>query len=270
MLDRSRQEHAAGANPDTSKTADILHQSKKRLEHTVTEAAAYLRDEAFCKTMQEHLERLALKIHVAYAACSIYRLYLDGNNKLSAPTPSGMSQHLSSSCRTLIGGYVIHASKAVQSFLDMYRLSPNVCRSWAFVHNAVSCAVTVKRFLPVTPPQTTFSTANSFNATTRSPALSFGQPSTSGIPSLLNATQSPPNTSAGTMPFTHAPAPTLVENFDNAMKTYREFEQLVGQLISVLEREEKQSEWRDADTNVRHFGPYSRALGALKETYHSS
>ena len=39
MLDRSRQEHAAGANPDTSKTADILHHSKKRLELTVTEAA---------------------------------------------------------------------------------------------------------------------------------------------------------------------------------------------------------------------------------------
>jgi len=266
MLDRSRQEHAAGANPDT---ADILHQCKKRLEHTVTEAAPYLRDEAHCKTMQEHLERLALKIHIAYAACSIYRLYLDGNNKLSAPTPSGMSEHLSSSCRTLIGGYVIHASKAVQSFLDMYRLSPNVCRSWAFVHNAVSCAVTVKRYLPVTPPKSTFSTVNNHTVTSRSPARSLSQPSTSGIPSLLNATQSPPNSSAGNTPFTHPPAPAVVKNFDNAMNTYMEFEQLVGQLISVLEREEKQSEWRDADTNVRYFGPYSRALGALKETYHS-
>jgi hypothetical protein len=42
---------------------------------------------------------------------------------------------------------------------------------------------------------------------------------------------------------------------------------LIQRLISVLEKEEKLSEWCDADTNRRHYGPYSRALKALKETF---
>lgn len=39
-----------------------------------------------------------------------------------------------------------HAAEVVGSFLDMHRLSSNVCRSWAFVHNAVSCAFTLRSF----------------------------------------------------------------------------------------------------------------------------
>ncbi|KAF2743849.1 hypothetical protein M011DRAFT_508173 [Sporormia fimetaria CBS 119925] len=41
---------------------------------------------------------------------------------------------------------------------------------------------------------------------------------------------------------------------------------LVGRFMAVLEKEDKASEWHDADTNKRHYGPYSRALRALKET----
>lgn len=45
-----------------------------------------------------------------------------------------------------------------------------------------------------------------------------------------------------------------------------EHESLMGRLISVLQREERMSEWEDADTNVRCFGPYSRALRALMDS----
>ncbi|KAK4208027.1 fungal-specific transcription factor domain-containing protein [Rhypophila decipiens] len=204
LLDRSRQEHATGPlQSGTPRTAEILEHSKRRLELTVQEAAPYFRDEAYCKTMQEHLERLALQIHVSYAACAIYRLCLDRNNGTSGAGRAKLKEE-----------YIAHAAKAVRSFLDMYRLSPNVCRSWAFVHNAVSCAVTARRFLPVVPQ--------------------------------LNPAPPPP-----------PPPPPSLPSFEN----------LISELITVLEREEKQSEWRDADTNVRYFGPYSRALGSLKETY---
>lgn len=42
-------------------------------------------------------------------------------------------------------------------------------------------------------------------------------------------------------------------------------EELLLQLIYVLQREVQQCEWRDADSNLRHFGPFSRALKALQE-----
>jgi hypothetical protein len=80
----------------------------------------------------------------------------------------------------------------------MHRLSANVCRSWAFVHNAVSCAFTLR---------------------------SFGTTGVGG-----------------------------------------EYAGLVGRLIGVLEKEERMSSWEDADANVRCFGPYSRALRALRES----
>lgn len=93
------------------------------------------------------------------------------------------------------------AMQALESFLDLHRFSASVCRSWAFVHNAVSCAITLKGLR---------------------------------VP--------------------------LVEDQLNP-------EVLVQRLIAVLEKEEKDSEWCDADTNVRYFGPYSRALKALREIY---
>ena len=96
---------------------------------------------------------------------------------------------------------VNQAMHAIESFLDLHRFSASVCRSWAFVHNAVSCAITLKGL--ETPPT----------------------------------------------------------------EDQRNPDVLVQRLIAVLEKEEKDSEWCDADTNVRYFGPYSRALKALREIY---
>ena len=78
--------------------------------------------------------------------------------------------------------------------LDLHRLSPSVRRSWAFVHNAVSCAITLK-----------------------------------------------------------------------SLGSSQQVKGITGRLMEVLEKEEKGSEWCDADTNVRCFGPFSRALKALRE-----
>lgn len=94
--------------------------------------------------------------------------------------------------------------QAIESFLDLHRYSASVCRSWAFVHNAVSCAITLKS---------------------------------------LN----------------HVP-----------VDERRKSDLLVQRLIAVLEKEEKDTEWCDDDTNVRYFGTYSRALKALREICHST
>ncbi|KAM7198464.1 Fungal specific transcription factor domain containing protein [Rhypophila sp. PSN 637] len=289
LLDRSRQEHASGPlQSGTPRTAEILEHSKRRLELTVQEAAPYFRDEAYCKTMQEHLERLALQIHVSYAACAIYRLCLDRNNGTSGagseppPAPSNPSGYKCPWSRAkLKEEYIAHAAKAVRSFLDMYRLSPNVCRSWAFVHNAVSCAVTARRFLPVVPqlnppPPPPPPPPTSLPSVSRSPGeahlglLPYDRRSSTtsaGISNLLNNNTSTNTNTPALIPIPPTTTTTTTSNPFSTTSSNHEFENLISELITVLEREEKQSEWRDADTNVRYFGPYSRALGSLKETY---
>ncbi|KAI3083226.1 transcriptional regulator family: Fungal Specific TF [Aspergillus niger] len=143
---------------------ESMRKSKRQLDGIRDAAALFLADKRRCVSLQDHLERLALGV----VDC------------------------------------VQRAMQAIESFLDLHRYSASVCRSWAFVHNAVSCAITLKS---------------------------------------LN----------------HVP-----------VDERRKSDLLVQRLIAVLEKEEKDSEWCDDDTNVRYFGPYSRALKALREFCHST
>jgi hypothetical protein len=187
ILDRSRED------PSHLNTLPRFEYYKARLTMVLDHAAPFLQDKASCKNLQQHLERLALRIHVGYARCRIYRLYLITNTHDMANEEPHMLE------------YNVHAVNVVQSFLDMHRLSANACRASAFIHNVVSSAVALKVL-----------TSKSSSATT----------------------------------------------FNDG-----EFQQCTQRLIKVLEKEQQKSEWTDSDTNVRHFGPYSRALLALKETF---
>lgn len=155
------------------------------------DAAPFLRDKAHCRSLQDHLERLALNIHICYTICRLCRLILESGS-IEAHNPAINADSIKVEC-------IDCAAQAVQSFLDMHRLAATVCRSWAFVHNAVSCALTLQNLV------------------------------------------------------------------DSSLQGSRA-DVLVKRLIVVLEREEQQSVWEDTDTNLRYFGPYSRALKALRET----
>ncbi|SPB43906.1 unnamed protein product [Aspergillus niger] len=170
---------------------ESMRKSKRQLDGIRDAAALFLADKRRCVSLQDHLERLALGVHLGYVTCRIDRVYLDGHT--GAPFPTA-----------IVVDCVQRAMQAIESFLDLHRYSASVCRSWAFVHNAVSCAITLKS---------------------------------------LN----------------HVP-----------VDERRKSDLLVQRLIAVLEKEEKDSEWCDDDTNVRYFGPYSRALKALREFCHST
>ncbi|KJK63526.1 specific transcription factor domain protein [Aspergillus parasiticus SU-1] len=185
LLNKARQE-TAGNLEDPQQSA---LKYKSQLEEVWDDAAPFLTDKARCTSVQDHLERLALGVHLGYGVCRLSRVYLSEMEPHS-PLYNGAAMD----CMN-------RAMQAIESFLDLHRFSASVCRSWAFVHNAVSCAITLK---------------------------GLGAP--------------------------------LVEGQRNP-------EVLVQRLIAVLEKEEKDSEWCDADTNVRYFGPYSRALKALREIY---
>ena len=129
----------------------------------------------------------------------------------------------------LTSEFAMHATEAVRGFLDMYQLSRTVCRSWPFVHNAVSSAVMLREFL-----------------------VGGG-----GGGGQQAGSSTPPNNQQQPQQRMQA----LREEWT------RRSEPLIIKLIGVLENEERESEWLDADTNVRHSGPHSRALRALKESY---
>ncbi|KAK9775040.1 hypothetical protein SCAR479_08314 [Seiridium cardinale] len=187
ILDRSRED------PSKLNSPPRFEHYKRQLGAVLENAAPFLQDKTNCRTLQEHLERLALHIHVGYARCRIFRLYFESNNiALTDKEPQTME-------------YSAHAVDVLQSFLEMHRLSPNACRASAFIHNVVSSAVALKALISKSPNSSHPWDAN--------------------------------------------------------------FERCAHHLIQVLEREQEKSEWTDSDTNVRHFGPYSRALLALKETF---
>ena len=185
ILDQTQLERTMDQRPQIHSVADY----RNELEGVWDTAASFLTSKAHCTSLQDHLERLALSVHLAYTLCRVSLVYLD----LATPD---FTDTVAKDCRRW-------AMQVVDSFLELHRLSPAVCRSWAFVHNAVSCAITLHR---------------------------LGQ-----VPSV---------------PAT-IPEPMV----------------LAQRLIAVLENEARKSEWYDADTNVRYFGPYSRSLKALQETY---
>ncbi|KAL4994250.1 fungal-specific transcription factor domain-containing protein [Aspergillus recurvatus] len=160
---------------------------KTELEGVLADASPFLTSKVHCRSLQDHLERLALGIHVGYAICHVSQIHLDS-------MPDSSSSAVAADSRSW-------AMQVVEDFLGLHRLSSTVCRSWAFVHNAVSCAITMHNLAYV------------------------------AVDGLADS------------------------NF------------LAHRLVTLLESEAKASEWYDADTNVRYFGPYSRALKALKEIY---
>ncbi|KAK3500500.1 hypothetical protein B0T13DRAFT_510616 [Neurospora crassa] len=216
-----------------SQIHSLLH-FKRQFELVHQDAAQYLRDDSHCKTRQEHLERLGLQIHGASALCRMYRscvnLLREDRGQQAGYDAVGIQGQEE---EQLTSEYAMHATEAVRGFLDMYQLSPTVCRSWPFVHNAVSSAVMLREIL-----------------------VGGGGPGGSSTPTSSHQQHQQQQQ----------------QQQGSGMQALREewarrSEPLVQKLIAVLEKEERESEWLDADTNVRHSGPHSRALRALKESY---
>ncbi|EGO51354.1 hypothetical protein NEUTE1DRAFT_125096 [Neurospora tetrasperma FGSC 2508] len=130
-----------------SQIHSLLH-FKRQFELVLQDAVQYLRDDSHCKTRQEHLERLGLQIHGASALCRMYRSCVNSLREdrgqqggYDAVGIQGQEEE------QLTSDYAMYATEAVRGFLDMYQLSPTVCRSWPFVHNAVSSAVMLREIL---------------------------------------------------------------------------------------------------------------------------
>lgn len=130
LIDRTNQE-SSNAMPAT-----LTY--KKRVEAIWDSTKPSLKHKSLCRTLQDHLERLALRIHLKYSITRLCRLALE---PCSAADTSELNV-VDSNC--LMNECAEHAADTVESFLELHRLAATVCRSSAFVHNAVSCACTLR------------------------------------------------------------------------------------------------------------------------------
>lgn len=209
LRDRTRRD-LSSTSTTTDPTQSALD-ARRQLESLHDTVAPFLRSKSHCQSLQDHLERLALNIHLGYAISRLTRVYMGCCSSSQADGDDSIAPETDAIPPPAVAADAIHqAMQVIENFLDLHRFSASVCRSWAFVHNAVSCAVTLR----------------------------------------------------GLMARVHAPVPVA-----GLQGQQQDPEVLVRRLVDVLEKEEKKSEWCDADTNVRYFGPYSRALKALRESY---
>lgn len=91
------------------------------------QAQPHLHRDGICRSLKQHLESAALNIHVHYAICNISNTSLRALNDWSTEMPQLLEKCLTS------------AVQVIRSYLNMHRLSPKVCRSWAFASNVVAC-----------------------------------------------------------------------------------------------------------------------------------
>lgn len=65
------------ARQDNTATLTKTLTFKSRMTAIFEDAVPLLRDKPHCRCLQDHLERLALNIHICYTICRLYRLILE-------------------------------------------------------------------------------------------------------------------------------------------------------------------------------------------------
>ena len=135
-VERTRDE---AMRPGETTSIENMLAHRRGYQAVLEEAQPFLVDKAKCRTLQEHLERAALHIHLGYVDCRTYRLCLERDN-------TTVDQTLRDSIAT---EYLATATNVVQSFLGMHRLLPSVSRTWSFVHNVASSAIPLKNLKSV-------------------------------------------------------------------------------------------------------------------------
>ncbi|KAJ5202468.1 hypothetical protein N7449_004547 [Penicillium cf. viridicatum] len=95
------------------------------------DAVPLLRDKTHCRSLQDHLERLALNIHICYTICRLCRLILEtASGEASSPDVDVDS--------IKVGGCIDCAGRAVESFLDVHRLAATHSRADILVKRLIA------------------------------------------------------------------------------------------------------------------------------------
>ena len=84
------------------------------------------------RSVLDQLEHLTIRIHTGYMISQICRFVLRRPDNLDEA--GTQKQQYTTAC-------LENSADVIQVFIEMHSLSPAIVRSWAFLHNALSCAL---------------------------------------------------------------------------------------------------------------------------------
>ena len=106
-----------------------------RIDEMLANAAPHLQSDQSCTSLQQRLERIALKMHSSFLRAELCRPFL------AQATMDNESTMLRKSC-------VQSIQDTVQAYLDMSKISILPLRSWSFTHEALSCGCVLALLQP--------------------------------------------------------------------------------------------------------------------------
>lgn len=111
---------------------NVIAPTPASVQHYIDRLATLRHDALSEDSTCDMLERLTIRIHTGYLISQMYRFILRRPDNLDV---GGQQEHEYTVACLETSADVVHA------FVDMHSLSHAVVRSWAFVHNALSCAL---------------------------------------------------------------------------------------------------------------------------------
>ncbi|KAL3463747.1 hypothetical protein BJX64DRAFT_116110 [Aspergillus heterothallicus] len=114
-------------SPHSQMSWRTIQDFKERIQKVMVQAAPYLRDQNYCITSTEHLERAVLKLHSSYFLSELCRPAL----KSSADTHDPATARMRADC-------LDHLMTTVEAYIDMHAVSSHASRSWIALQRAIS------------------------------------------------------------------------------------------------------------------------------------
>ncbi|CEN60415.1 Putative Fungal specific transcription factor domain protein [Aspergillus calidoustus] len=114
-------------SPHSQMSWRTIQDFKERIQRTMIQAAPYLRDQNYCTTATEHLERAVLKLHSSYFLSELCRPAL----KSTADTHDPATARMRSDC-------LENLMMTVEAYIDMHTVSSHASRSWIALQRAIS------------------------------------------------------------------------------------------------------------------------------------
>jgi hypothetical protein len=116
-------------NPQYPISFKAIQAYKERIQQILTDAAPHLRDRKYCLSSMDHLQRLALKVHVSYITSELCRPAL----KVTEDSPDPLTTKVRKDC-------MVSLIATVESYIELHSFSTLGSRAWITLQRAISCA----------------------------------------------------------------------------------------------------------------------------------
>lgn len=116
-------------SPHSQMSYPKIQTYKEEIQRIFADATPHLREQAYCRTSMDHLERLALKLHSSYITSELCRPAL----KTTADSKDESTMQMRRDC-------IENLARTVEAYVELHSISSHGARSWIGLQRAISCA----------------------------------------------------------------------------------------------------------------------------------